>query len=91
MLVMGPRYSFCLFVHEICLASLDETPGRLVVKFLARDYAKVDPEAYRSYDYKVCDDHGFEDGITDDPNEAVGWMYIETAAVFGGLGIGTWI
>jgi hypothetical protein len=27
--------------------------------------------------YKVTGDHGFEDGVTDDLNEDVGWMYME--------------
>ncbi|KAL4976407.1 hypothetical protein BDW66DRAFT_134907 [Aspergillus desertorum] len=74
---MGTRYNFCLFVDEICLESLDETPRRPVVKILLKDSEKPTPEDYHSNVYSLCAKHGYEDGITNDPEEDVGWMYME--------------
>ncbi|KAL4941390.1 hypothetical protein BDV06DRAFT_223146 [Aspergillus oleicola] len=89
--LMGTRYNFCLFVDQICLESLDETPSRPVVKFFAKDWEKIAPEDYHSHVYNLRADHGYEDGMTNDPGEDVGWMYIEKAAAFGKLGFITWI
>ncbi|RDW83599.1 uncharacterized protein DSM5745_03925 [Aspergillus mulundensis] len=80
--IMGPRFNFCIFVDDICLESLDETPGRPVVKMLIRDWEKpADPMdvlgPYKDPIYRLCDDHGYEDGVSDDPGEDVGWMYIQ--------------
>ncbi|KAL4795202.1 hypothetical protein BDV19DRAFT_363304 [Aspergillus venezuelensis] len=74
---MGPRYTHCLFADEICLESLDETSTRPVIKALIVDWEQTAPEWYQRNSYKVCDDHGYEDGLTDYWAEDVGWMYIE--------------
>ncbi|RDW83596.1 uncharacterized protein DSM5745_03922 [Aspergillus mulundensis] len=77
--ILGPRFNYCLFADEICLESMDEMPSSPVVKLLNRDWVR--PRTARDVlgpnsEYKICDDHGYHDGITDDPDEDVGWMYM---------------
>ncbi|KAL4818360.1 hypothetical protein BDW67DRAFT_183083 [Aspergillus spinulosporus] len=69
---IGTGYNFCLFVNETCLESLDETPRRPVVKILLRDWGNPAPEDYHSNVYSLNSDHGYEDGMTNDPEEDVG-------------------
>ncbi|KAL4905038.1 hypothetical protein BDW74DRAFT_18503 [Aspergillus multicolor] len=80
--LLGPRFNFCLFIDEICLESLDEMPSRPVVKLLMRNWNKpADPTEihgpYKDPIDKICDNHEYEDGLSNDPAEDVGWMYIQ--------------
>ncbi|KAL5356161.1 hypothetical protein BJX96DRAFT_162241 [Aspergillus floccosus] len=64
------RYNFCLFVDEICLESLVHMEGDPVVKVLSRGSMYLPPE---ERDYQVHPN--WEDGVTDEPDEYVGWTY----------------
>jgi hypothetical protein len=67
-----PRWCFCLFVDDICLRSLNHEPGfRPVVKIVNLRYNKGRCE-------NIAD--GWEDGETDDPQEDVGWMYMNASS-----------
>jgi valyl-tRNA synthetase len=68
---LAPRYNFCLFVDEICLESLDYM-SMPVVKVLCR-FSGVRGENEREYTVYPK----YEDGETEEDEEAVGWMYRE--------------
>ncbi|KAL4905036.1 hypothetical protein BDW74DRAFT_178046 [Aspergillus multicolor] len=59
---------------------LDDMPFHPVLKILVRDWEQPETAAdvlAADSEYKACDDHGYEDGISNDPDDDVGWMYME--------------
>ncbi|KAG5957563.1 hypothetical protein E4U58_005859, partial [Claviceps cyperi] len=82
---MTPRYRYCLYVDDLCIESLDQDHIFCpVVKMLDRDWEPYTPEERReleeSEDFGVTGDGTtpapFHDGLTDDLEENVGWMYM---------------
>ncbi|KAG2419931.1 hypothetical protein HFD88_004728 [Aspergillus terreus] len=65
------RYEFCVFVDDICLESLVHMEDDPVVKILCRGSGYLPPE---ERNYQVHPE--WEDGVTDDPEEYVGWIYV---------------
>lgn len=69
-----PRYEYCLIIDSLCLESLDHPgPNFPVVKLLCRDWTNpLDPQERQS----TLVYPGFHDGVTEYPEEDVGWMYM---------------
>ncbi|EFR01562.1 hypothetical protein MGYG_04564 [Nannizzia gypsea CBS 118893] len=67
----GTQYTFCLFVDDICLESINYMDPP-VIKLLAKHFGALDPS---ERDYIIHPD--YEDGETDNEEEDVGWMYFE--------------
>lgn len=67
-----PRWCFCLLVDDICLRSLNHEPGfHPVVKIVNLRYNKGRCKNIAE---------GWQDGETDDPQEDVGWMYMNASS-----------
>ena len=71
-----PRWCFCLFVDDTCLRSLGHEPEpgfpfRPVVKIVNLRYSRGRCENIAE---------GWEDGETDDPQEDVGWFYMNASS-----------
>ncbi|KAG6072088.1 hypothetical protein E4U15_007113 [Claviceps sp. LM218 group G6] len=80
-----PRYKYCLYVDDLCIESLDQDHADCpVVKILHRDWEPYTPEQLREIEETeglvVTGDGNppapFLDGLTDDWEEDVGWMYM---------------
>jgi hypothetical protein len=65
--VAPPRWSFCFFVDDICLRTLNRADG----------FCEVVKMVNLRFHGGRCENiaEGWEDGETDDPEEDVGWMY----------------
>ncbi|PYH97516.1 hypothetical protein BO71DRAFT_466894 [Aspergillus ellipticus CBS 707.79] len=64
------RYNFCLMVDALCLESLDRMHFP-VVKFVWKQWGNLDAEERNQPVHEV-----WEDGVTDQEEEDVGWMYM---------------
>ncbi|KAG5958636.1 hypothetical protein E4U58_005319 [Claviceps cyperi] len=80
-----PRYKQCLYVDDLCIESLDQDDADCpVVKILDKDWKPYTPEELK--DIEKIEGLGvtgdgttpapFLDGLTDDWEENVGWMYM---------------
>ncbi|KAG6058559.1 hypothetical protein E4U17_007934 [Claviceps sp. LM77 group G4] len=82
---MTPRYKYCLYVDDLCIESLDQDNFHCpVVKILDKTWEPPTPEEIRELeeteDLVVTGDGTtpapFLDGLTNDLEEDVGWMYM---------------
>ncbi|KAG5939989.1 hypothetical protein E4U60_000665 [Claviceps pazoutovae] len=80
-----PRYKHCLYVDDLCIESLDQDHADCpVVKILDKDWEPYTPEKLKEIEETeglgVIGDGStpapFHDGLTDDWEENVGWMYM---------------
>ncbi|KAG6116884.1 hypothetical protein E4U13_001562 [Claviceps humidiphila] len=84
---MTPRYQVCLYVDDLCIESLDQDHADCpVVKILDKDWVPYSPEEIKIIKETegLADDATtpapFHDGLTDDWEENVGWMYMPVAS-----------
>ncbi|KAG6033325.1 hypothetical protein E4U19_006662 [Claviceps sp. Clav32 group G5] len=82
---MTPRYKYCLYVDDLCIESLDQDHADCpVVKILDKDWEPYTPEQIKEIEEAeglgIVGDGTtpapFLDGLTDDWEEDVGWMYM---------------
>ncbi|KAG5939349.1 hypothetical protein E4U59_003151 [Claviceps monticola] len=80
-----PRYKHCLYVDDLCIESLDQDHADCpVVKILDKDWEPYSPEKLKELEgtegLGIIGDgttpDPFHDGLTNDWEENVGWMYM---------------
>ncbi|CAK7236558.1 hypothetical protein SEUCBS140593_009660 [Sporothrix eucalyptigena] len=72
----GTRYNFCLYFDRACLESLEHEQPQPVIKLLVKDWQPAEPLHNNSSSPTDPPGH-WEDGVTNEAEEDVGWMYID--------------
>ncbi|KAJ5987118.1 hypothetical protein N7451_011483 [Penicillium sp. IBT 35674x] len=69
---LGARFNFALFVDDVCLESLVHM-DQPVVKILYKQWGNLTLEERK---YEIDIDPDWHDGVTEEEEEDVGWMYM---------------